>query len=246
MRMCVVTEPIPDKDSVSVVIPTCNAGECFTKLLDSLQKQTISPSEIIVIDSGSRDETVKLARNQNCKVITIKRSGFDHGTTRNLAVSNIQSEFVVFLTQDAKPCDRVAIEKLIKPIEEDDQVAAAYGRQLPAPDSSVFAQHLRLFNYPDKSQVRQLSDCDKLGIKTVFLSNSFAAYRRSDLAAIGYFKDGLIFGEDTYAAAKMLLKGKKIAYAADAKVYHSHNYSIRQEFRRFFDMGVLHRSEDWL
>ena len=231
---------------ISIIIPTYEASKHLGLLLESISSQTVKDFELIVIDSSSSDSTLDIAKSYNAKTTVIDQSEFDHGRTRTLAAEQAKGEILVYFTQDAKPCDRIAIEKLIKPIEEDDQVAAAYGRQLPAPDSTVFAQHLRLFNYPDKSQMRQLSDCYKLGIKTAFLSNSFAAYRRSDLAAIGYFKDGLIFGEDTYATAKMLLKGKKIAYAADAKVFHSHNYTICQDFRRYFDMGVFHRSEDWL
>lgn len=231
---------------ISIIIPTYEASKHLELLLGSISSQKVKDFELIVIDSSSSDSTLDVAKSYNAKTTVIDQSEFDHGRTRTLAAEQAKGEILVYFSQDAKPCDQVTIENLIKPIEEDDQVAAAYGKQLPAPDASVFAQHLRLFNYSEKSHVLQLSDRDKFGIKTAFLSNSFAAYRRSDLAAIGYFKDGLIFGEDTYAAAKMLLKGKKIVYAADAKVYHSHNYSVRQEFRRYFDMGVFHRSEDWL
>jgi rhamnosyltransferase len=214
--------------------------------MGSISSQTVKDFELIVIDSSSNDNTVDIAKSYNAKTTVIEKSEFGHGRTRTLAAEQAKGEILVFFSQDAKPCDKVAIENLIKPIEEDNQIAASYGRQLPAPDVSVFAQHLRLFNYSEKSHVRQLSDRNKYGIEIAFISNSFAAYRRSDLASIGYFKGELIFGEDTYAAAKLLLKGKKIAYAADAKVYHSHNYSVGQEFRRYFDMGVFHRSEDWL
>jgi len=142
--------------------------------------------------------------------------------------------------------DEYAIENIIKPFSEDSQIAAVFGRQLPYPDASVFAQHLRLFNYPDTSYVRVFSDREKYGIKTAFFSDSFSAYRKAALEEIGYFRNGLIFGEDTCAAADVLLKCKKIAYAADAKVFHSHNYTIDQDFRRYFDMGVFHRNENWL
>ena len=76
-----------------------------------------------------------------------------------------------------------------------------------------------------------------------FFSNSFSAYSKLTLEEIGYFKSGLIFGEDTLAAAEILLKKKKIAYTAEAKAFHSHNYEIRQDFMRYFDMGVFHKNE---
>ncbi len=86
----------------------------------------------------------------------------------------------------------------------------------------------------------------KIGFKSIFISNSFAAYRREALMAVGGFPRNVIFGEDTVTAAKLLLSGWKIAYVAEAQVYHSHSYSWRQEFRRYFDIGVLHARESWL
>jgi len=85
-----------------------------------------------------------------------------------------------------------------------------------------------------------------LGLKTAFVSNSCAAYRRSYLEEVGFFPENLIFGEDTCTAGRLLKRGYKIAYVAEAAVFHSHNYTLIQEFRRSFDIGVLHRSEQWL
>lgn len=56
----------------------------------------------------------------------------------------------------------------------------------------------------------------------------------------------MIFGEDTIAAAMLLQGGKKIAYVSDAEAYHSHNYTVGQEFKRYFDIGVLHSTENWI
>jgi rhamnosyltransferase len=66
------------------------------------------------------------------------------------------------------------------------------------------------------------------------------------LVKVGYFKNGLIFGEDTCTVGRLLKNGEKIAYVADAVVYHSHNYTWIQEFKRAFDIGVLHTMEEWL
>ena len=231
---------------ISIVIPTYNGQSTIRELLDSLRKQTVLVDEIIVLDSESADATLEIAVKANCRASTVLKNNFDHGATRNIGIEQAKGEFVIFLTQDVLPCDEYTIENIIKPFMEDMQIGAAFGRQMPYPNASIFAEHLRLFNYPDTSYIRTLEDRKKYGIKTAFLSNSFAAYRRSALEKIGYFKSGLIFGEDTCAAADMLLKKQKIAYAADAKVFHSHNYTIYQDFRRYFDMGVFHRNENWL
>ena len=155
-------------------------------------------------------------------------------------------EIIIFLSQDALPYDENSIDNIIKPFDTDENIAAVFGRQLPAKNASVFAEHLRLFNYSENSYISELSDKEKYGLRTVFFSNSFSAFRKSMLEEIGFFKEGLIFGEDTYTAAKIILNSKKIAYESSAKVFHSHNYTIGQDFRRYFDMGVFHKNENWL
>ncbi|MCX5634710.1 MAG: glycosyltransferase [Planctomycetota bacterium] len=230
---------------MNIIVVTYNAQPRLAKLLAGLQSQS-QDNEILIIDSSSTDSTSGIAAGHGVRILTIRQSDFDHGGTRNLGIEQTSAEFIVFMTQDTICADEHAVAELIRPLREDENIAAVYGRQTACDDASVFARHLRLFNYPETSYVRGLDDRKKYGIKTAFLSNSFAAYRTSVLREIGGFKSGLIFGEDTFAAAKILLKGKKIAYAADAKVFHSHNYTPRQEFKRYFDMGVFHKCENWL
>jgi rhamnosyltransferase len=230
---------------VNIIVVTYNAQPLLAKLLAGLQSQS-QDNEILIIDSSSTDSTSDIAAAYGIRIITIPQSEFDHGGTRNLGIEQVKGEFIAFMTQDAICADEHAVAELIRPLRENQNIAAVYGRQLACGDARVFARHLRLFNYPETSYVRGLDDRKKYGIKTAFLSNSFAAYRTSVLKEIGGFESRLIFGEDTFAAAKILLKGKKIAYAADAKVFHSHNYTTLQDFRRYFDMGVFHRCEGWL
>jgi rhamnosyltransferase len=91
-----------------------------------------------------------------------------------------------------------------------------------------------------------MADQPQLGLKTCFFSNSFAAYRMADLLAVGGFPSNVILGEDMSVAARLLIKGKRLAYVSDACVYHSHNYTVAQEFRRYFDTGVFHAHTPWL
>lgn len=91
-----------------------------------------------------------------------------------------------------------------------------------------------------------MEDAKKWGIKTAFVSDSFAAYRRKALEEVGGFPLNVILSEDTYVAAKMLLDGWNIFYCAEAKVYHSHDYAIVEEFKRYFDIGVFHAREKWI
>ncbi len=230
---------------VSVIIPTRNAGGRLHRLLEALKKQSAS-AEILIIDSSSSDSTVEIARSFGLEPIVIRKEDFDHGGTRSLAAKQARGDILVYMTQDALPADAESIRNLTAPFHEDKEVGVAYGRQLPHPDASAFAAHLRSFNYPETSYSRALEDSWKYGLKTVFLSDSFAAYRKSALEKIGWFKEDLISGEDTYAGAKLLSAGYKLLYVSDATVYHSHNYTLFEEFKRYFDIGAFHSSEQWI
>lgn len=230
--------------SVSAIIPTWNVGGTITATLTALKRQTAPPLEIIVVDSGSGDDTVQRAGAAGALVMTLPV--FDHGATRTAAARQARGDIVVFFTQDARICRNDILEEILTPFSTDPEIAAVFGRQIPCKDANFFAQHLRGFNYPESSYVRIYDDRDRLGVKTIFFSNAFGAYRRDALGKAGWFKAGLIFGEDMLAAAALLKMGFKIAYSASAQVTHSHNYSLMREFSRYFDMGVMHRREPWL
>lgn len=232
--------------SFVVIVPTLNAGDLWATWIDALNAQSLKPDSILVIDSGSNDATVALAEKAGFQVQTLKPGEFNHGGTRKRAVlQNLQHELVVFLTQDAILTDTDALRNLLLPFD-DERVMAVCGRQLPKKTAGAVEAHARLFNYPARSFIRTYADRKTHGIKTFFISNSFAAYRVRTLVEVGSFPEDVIFGEDMYVAVKILKAGYSIAYAADACVYHSHDYSIWQEFRRYFDMGVFHVREPWI
>jgi rhamnosyltransferase len=158
----------------------------------------------------------------------------------------VRGDVLVYFTQDALPQNEYAVERLVKALEQDQDIGAVFGRQIPYSHATPFAQHLRFFNYPALSYTRTLSDRAMYGVKTAFCSNSFAAYRRSALERVGWFKDQLLMGEDISVCARMLMKGYRVGYVADAVVYHSHNYTVAQEFKRYFDLGAFFEKERWL
>jgi rhamnosyltransferase len=235
-----------NKPLLSVIIPTWNGAASLRELLGVLTRQTVLFHELLIVDSSSQDETVAIAKEFGAEVVVIPPDEFDHGGTRTLMCRKAKGDILVFLTQDAIPASTEALAKLIDPLLSDKMIAVTYGRQLPNRDATVFAAHLRFFNYPSQAGVRSFVDREQFGFQTVFSSNSFAAYRKIALAEVEYFKSGLIFGEDTCAVGRLLMQGYKVAYVAEAMVFHSHNYTCLQEFRRSFDIGVLHVTESWL
>lgn len=228
---------------VDLVIPTLNAEPFLAAIFENLRSQSLKLNQIIVIDSASNDRTQEIAKENGAKVISINRSQFDHGGTRKQACNLSKAEVIIFMTQDCLPWGPDSLEKLVKPFSNDKAVANTYGRQLPIKGASFFGAHLRAFNYGPQSSCRSKDDFAKFGIKTAFTSNSFAAYRRKYLNDIGGFRSRLIMGEDTIAAFDLLLAGHKVCYVAEAKALHSHDYTIAQEMRRYFDIGVFHSLE---
>ena len=231
---------------VGLIVPTLNAGSQWNDWLEAIQRQSVQPHRKLVIDSSSSDNTRQLAVQFGFEVMTIDKMEFNHGGTRDLGIKHlIDCDILVFLTQDALLADEKSIENMLSSFD-DPQVAIAYGRQLPHLDAGPIGAHARLFNYPTVSATKTAADIPVLGAKTSFCSNSFSAYRRDDYNAIGGFKRDLIFGEDAHIAGRLILDGKKAFYNAKATVYHSHDYSFREDARRYFDIGAWHARDPWM
>jgi len=231
--------------TVSICVPIRNPGPNWTQWLQGVARQTLMPLRVLIIDTASSDNSVALAKQYGAEVMHITPDQFSHGGTRQLGVDALDTDIVIFLTQDAILDDPRSLEYLVDQFD-DPEVALAYGRQLPRPGAGRIEQHARLFNYPEQSCVRQFQDKERLGMKVAFCSNSYAAYRVSMLRLVGGFPLNTIVSEDMYVAARMLKQGWKIAYAADATVLHSHGYNLREEFHRYFDIGVFNAREAWI
>lgn len=228
---------------VNVVIPTYKPEKKYIQLIERLEKQTIKPSRIIVMNTEQKfyDRLVYGTSFQelyrDIEVCHISKREFDHGRTRHLGMKRADGEYVLFMTQDAIPADETLIETMLSAFSEE-KIAAVYARQLPEKDSGIIESYTRQFNYPPESRVKSQKDLDTLGIKTYFCSNVCAMYKKSVYEELGGFVRHTIFNEDMIFAAEAIKSGYKIAYCAQAAVYHSHNYTNMQQLRRNFDMGV--------
>lgn len=230
--------------NVAICIPVCNPGSKFDQLIASIVAQTRPISGVLIMDS-SPIRKVEVP-GSGFRVVKVDPAAFDHGGTRRLAVElTPAADILVFLTQDAVLADPEALSLLAASLN-DAQVGAAFGRQLPDTRADAMQRHARCFNYPSQSMIKSQRDIPRLGLKTAFISNSFAAYRLTALQQVGGFPERCIVSEDTHVAARMLLAGWKIAYCAQARVVHSHAYSLQQEFRRYFDIGVFHARHRWI
>lgn len=230
----------------ALIIPTRNAGAFLDRQLPALARQRLQPDEFLVVDSTSSDDTVARYRDAGAHVEVIDPRTFNHGGTRRWASQQVQADILIYLTQDSVPTDADALLHLRDAVLAEADIGVAYGRQLPHPDAGLLARQARHFNYPPEGRTKRQQDAVELGIKTCFSSDSFSAYRRDALDAVGGFPEDVISSEDAYVAGRMLLAGYAVRYAADACVEHSHDYRVLEEFRRYFDIGVFYGREQWI
>lgn len=235
------TDVMISKRKIEVVIPTYNGGKKFYQVAEMLKQQVgITPNDVLIIDSSSSDQTVQVARNAGFRVQIINKKDFGHGKTRRMAAEQSTAEYIVFMTQDAIPASNDSIIQLCKPLMENQNIGVTYGRQLPTTEAGAIGNHARLFNYPAHSQMKTKADIPVLGIKTIFCSDSFAAYNKMALISIGNFMD-VNFGEDTLAAAKYINAGYAVYYNNTVCVYHAHHLSLLDEVKRYVVIGEFHK-----
>lgn len=230
---------------ISLVIPTLNASAEIATLLDLVLDQIVVPSEILVVDSSSDDNTVGVINERfpTVMVRVVKRADFNHGLTRDFALRQVSGEIVCFMTQDAVPASKDYFARLVRPLYEDASVGLSSGRQLPKLDARRFEQLVRNYNYREESCVYSIEDLSRAGIRTFFASDVCSAYRRRAYLECGGFAETDI-SEDMYMAAKMIYGGWKVAYAADAEVCHSHNLTARQQYARNYKIGRFLETHD--
>ena len=228
-----------ENKTVDVIIPAYHPGKEFATLIKRLEKQSVSIHRIIVMNTEEsmwNKEWEKLSDAMEVHHLT--KEEFDHGGTRARAAELSDADVMVFMTQDAMPADRELLAELLKALDQEENIAAAYARQLPNAECSFVERYTRAFNYPDTSLVKTKADLDKYGIKTFFCSNVCAAYKKDIYEKQGGFVRRTIFNEDMIYAGGLIQAGYGIVYAAEARVIHSHNYNCMQQFHRNFDLGV--------
>jgi rhamnosyltransferase len=224
---------------IVALIPIYSPQASFkTKVVPLLQKQTLSPS-LLLINSGKEAFFMP-----NAKITTIPQREFNHANTRNLAL-NYEADFYLFMTQDAMPHDEFLIENVTKAFEDPD-VMVAYARQIPYVDANATEVFARTVNYPPFSKIKSKDDLPSMGIKTFFCSDSCAMYRASYFHAMGGFKKDLCTNEDMEFATRVIMDGKKVAYVAEAKVYHSHTFTCKDIWRRYRAIGGFFRDNRWI
>lgn len=225
--------------SISVVIPTLDAGRTLYALLAALRAQQTPPTEVLVVDSSSSDDTLDVARSvPGVRTMVVSRESFDHGGTRHDALLATSGDIVCFVNQDAIPLDRMLITNLVEPLVAD-KAAASYARQVPVPGLRRSTALVQQFTYPAESHVTLADGSDGHGITSSYLSDVCSAYRRADYLEVGGFERPIHTNEDMLMCSRLLKAGKGVAYVAEARVCHSNALSLREQFARDKAIGTF-------
>jgi len=231
-----------NKIDVSIIIPAKNGGHDIEKCLSGIfQQQTRYTYEVIVIDSGSTDNTLEVVSKFPVKLIEIRPEAFGHGKTRNLGGRSAQGKYLVYLTQDASPADKDWLEKLIINFD-DEKVAGAYSRWIPKADCNPMELRRISGSFSPVKEVRTLDGIDKADYTGHFrrfthFSDVSSALRKEIWEKIP-FNDKSAFAEDQEWAKDVLEAGYTIIYEAKSKVYHSHNDSLKVYFQRVLEFSI--------
>ena len=213
-----------------------NVGPCLSAVCSQEGKR---PREVILLDSGSTDGTLEIARRFPVHIEQIPPHTFHHARTRNYAASLAHGEYLVYLAADACPATNTWLESLLAPLEDSD-VAAAYGRHLPKGEATAERQATLAAVYGEKRIIKDKTRKRDLGYRCYHLSTVNAVLRRSAWSATKFPEDVKVF-EDIAIGKRLIDGGWKIVYEPRAAVYHSHNHSSDALFKRYFDLGVTWR-----
>ncbi|MCP4155488.1 MAG: glycosyltransferase family 2 protein [bacterium] len=210
---------------VSIIIPAKNEGKNIGRCLEALfQQETSYEYEIIVIDSGSTDDTLAVLKTfPAVKIAHIDPAEFGHGKTRNLGAGISKGNYIVFLNADAIPMDKVWLDTLIDPLKENKEIAGVFSRHLPADDCHLYMARDLLKSMPEERMMRSEAGT----FDFMLFSTVSAAMPRKIWKKVPFEKD-IIIAEDQKWAKSVLSMGLKILYEPRSLVRHSHNYTPAQ------------------
>lgn len=227
----------------SVLIPVKNGGPLLGSVLDAVLGQvTPWPFEVIVMDSGSSDDSIAQARSRGVRVESVAPADFGHGRTRNLLASMASGDFLVFITQDAKPAHDRWLAHLVAGCDAAPDVAGAFGPHLAYPQARLVTrreleQHFAGFGA--SLSVTRMEDAERFsrdpGYRQWlhFFSNNNSCLRRSVWEQLPF--PDVMFAEDQTWALRAIEAGHAKAFVPEAAVYHSHDFGVWETLQRNFD-----------
>lgn len=231
--------------NVEIICPLYNAEQYIKSLDESLKMQkNVNIKEISYILTKSKDNTEQLLEEMSAHYTCIVAEDFSHSLSREKVAMNSNADILVFVTQDVDIKNDNWLERLIEPIING-EVQATFSRQLTKYDN--IEKYTREKNYPENSYIVSKEDVNNLGLRAFFFSDASSAISTEIFKKLnGYDGKRLPTNEDQYIAYKLIMNGYKIKYCADSVVYHSHNFTLKQMYKRYYDTGVFYKQENYI
>jgi rhamnosyltransferase len=229
---------------ISIICPLYNGEKYIESLHSALnlqEKVQVESIEYVLTESG--DNTEEVLKKINATYKKIDKGEFSHSKTREDAALRAPGDIIVFITQDIIIKDKLWLYNLTNPIVEG-ICEASFSRQIC--DNNTIEKYIREKNYPSESRVVSKDDINRLGFRTFFYSDASSAIRKDVFQELGGY-DGkrLIINEDMYIAYKIINKGYRIRYCAESEVIHSHIFTLKQLYTRYYDTGVFLKQNDY-
>lgn len=208
--------------TISIVIRTLNESDHLPALLDSIAQQTTIPDEVVLVDSGSTDNTVELAEARGLKIVHIPPGEFTFGRALNWGCEAAKGEILVFVSAHVYALSTTWLEDLIAPFA-DERVGLSYGGQTGDHRSNYAEIQLLKRWFPDDGTHDQ---------QNPFCNNANCAVRR-ELWQRTPYDEALPGLEDMAFARDIRADGHRVAYVPEAKIAHVHEEGWRQTLNRY-------------
>ena len=231
--------------TVDIICPLYNARNYIMDLHQNIKKQkNVEVLSINYVVTKTNDNIEEILESLDCNYEMIEREEFSHSLTRERMANKCKADIIVFITQDVIIKSESWLKNLIRGIEEN-ECEAAFSRQICT--NSTIEKYTRERNYPDKSYVKTKEDISKMGINAFFFSDASSAVKREIFVELnGYDGKNFPTNEDMYLAYKLLTNGYRIKYCADSEVEHSHKFTFKQLYKRYYDTGVFFKQNEYL
>lgn len=231
---------------ISIICPVYNGQEYIKNLNENINNQILENGEVVEVLyalTRCRDDSEKKLKELNCNYTIIESKDFSHSKTREDMSKKIKGDILVFISQDIKIKNNKWLNNLVEPIIKG-ECEASFSRQIG--EGNGIEKYTREINYPKTSRIVSKEDIPHYQIRTFFYSDASSAVKFDIYKKLNAYDNKIMpTNEDMYFAHKLINAGYRIKYCAESEVYHSHDFTYKQLYKRYYDTGIFFRDNPY-
>ena len=225
-------------EKISIIVPIYNGEKYLEKLVLRIKEQEIDKKlELVALVTNSKDNSLKKAKELFDIVLEIEK--FNHAKTRHEGALKASGDILVFITQDILPYDNQWLKNLVEPLNN--EIIASFSRQIAYEEHSDIEKIIREFNYPIQDRICNKYTKEKNGRKNIFYSDVSSAIIKERFFELGGYDFEVPTNEDVYLANKIVENGYSFLYASQSRIWHSHQLSLKDTYKRYKDIGKFEK-----